>query len=245
MDRRMFIRSAAAGIPTVAASPAIAQPAGKMARIGVLANSSANAQAGPLLAFRQGLRELGWVEGQNIAIEYRGADGQLEKLPALAAELVKLPVDLIVTSGPPAVRASLQASLKARVFRIRTVADLDTAFGAAASATPDGVHVLPSPFFAHYRKHIAELAIKHRLPSISESRDCVVDGGLMSYGPSFPGMWRRAASPVDRILKGAKPGELPIEQPARFELVVNMKTARAIGLAIPPSLLLRADEVIE
>ena len=277
-------------------------------------------------AFRQGLRELGWIEGQNITIEYRWADGNLDRLPALASELVKLPVDLIVIAGVQAVRAARQASitipivvaimsdpvalgfaaslarpggnvtglanlfeeltskqlqifketmpratrvailsyvdsapsilpateaatralgLKARVFRIRDVADLDAAITAAKTERADGVHVLPSPFFNHHRARIAELATKHGLPSISEAREYVQDGGLMSYGPNFPGMYRRAASYVDRILKGAKPGDLPIEQPTKFELVINLKTAKALGITIPQSLLLRADAMIQ
>ena len=105
--------------------------------------------------------------------------------------------------------------------------------------------MLPSAFFNRYRARIAELANRHRLPTISESREYVQDGGLMSYGPNFPDMYRRAASYVDRILKGAKPGDLPIEQPTRYELVINLKTAKALGITIPQSLLLRADEVIQ
>lgn len=123
--------------------------------------------------------------------------------------------------------------------------DLDTAIGAAKSESADGVHVLPSPFFDRNREHIASLAASARLPTISESALYVRDGGLMSYGPSFPAMWRYAANYVDRILKGAKPGDSPIEQPTTYELVVNLKTARAIGLSIPQTILPRADSVLE
>ena len=325
MKRRSFIGIGVAGL---LAMPLIAraQPAGKLARIGFLGNSNPNPQSPSVEAFRQGLRELGWIEGQNITIEYRWAGGNMDRHPALASELVKLPVDLIVTTGPWAVRAARQASitipivvaimsdpvalgfaaslarpggnvtglanlfeeltpkqlqifketmpratrvailsyvdstpsilpateaaaralgLKARVFRIRDVADLDAAITAAKTERADGVHVLPSPFFNHHRARIAELATKHGLPSISEAREYVQDGGLMSYGPNFPGMYRRAASYVDRILKGAKPGDLPIEQPTKFELAINMKTAKALGLTISQSMLQRADQVIE
>ena len=325
MERRTFICSALGGL---LAGPLIApaQPAGKLARIGFLNNGDPIVSSASAEAFRRGLRELGWIEGQNITIEYRWADGNMDRHPALALELVKLPVDMIVTAGPQAVRAALQASstiaivaaimpdpvalgfaaslarpgghvtgmanlfeeltpkqlqifketlpratriamlsdagmasdiqsateaaarmlsLKARVFQIRDVADLDAAISAAKTERADGVHVLPSPFFDRHRARIAELAAKHGLPTISESRLYVQDGGLMSYGPNFAGMWHRAASYVDRILKGAKPGDMPIEQPTRFELVINMRTAKALGLKIPQGVLLRADEVIE
>jgi putative ABC transport system substrate-binding protein len=305
---------------------ALAQQTGKAARIGFLSNLNANLLSASLEAFRQGLSELGWIEGQNITIEYRWADGNMDRHPALALELVKLPVDVIVTAGPQAVRAARQATstipivvalmpdpvalgvaaslarpggnvtgltnvfeeltpkqlqifkemmpraariailcdpsvasavqsateaaaralgFKARVSLVHDVAHLDAAIDAAKRERADGVHVLPSPFFNRQRAHIAELAAQLGLPTISESREYVQDGGLMSYGPSFPGMYRRAASYVDRVLKGANPGDLPIEQPTKFELVVNSKTAKALGLSIPRSLLLRADEVIE
>jgi len=325
MDRRAFIHAVVGGL--IAAPLTVkAQQTGRAPRIGFLGNGNPNLQSPSVEAFRQGLRELGWIEGQNITIEYRWAGGNMDRLPALASELVKLPVDVIVTAGSPAVRAARQASitipivvaimsdpvalgyaaslarpggnvtglaslfeeltpkqlqifketmpratrvailsyvdsapsilpateaaaralgLKARVFRIRDVADLDAAITAAKTERADGVHVLPAPFFNHHRARIAELATKHGLPSISEASEYVQDGGLMSYGPNFPGMYRRAASYVDRILKGAKPGDLPIEQPTKFELVINLKTAKALGLTIPQTLLLRADEVIQ
>ena len=257
------------------------QQPGKPARIGYLNNANASVGAPNAQAFQQGLRELGWIEGQNLVIESRWADGDMTRHPALALELVKLPVDLIVTAGPQAVRAARQASssipivgaimpdpvalgvaaslarpggnvtglanlfeeltpkqiqifkealpratriallsdpglgtaiqsatevaarslgLEARVFQIRDVAELDAAINSAKAERADGVPVVPSPFFQRYRSCIAELANRHRLPTISESREYVQDGGLMSYGPNFPGMYRRAASYVDRIL---------------------------------------------
>ena len=123
--------------------------------------------------------------------------------------------------------------------------DLDSAIGSAKIERADGVHVLPSPFFDRHRARIAELAAKHRLPTISESSLYVQDGGLMSYGPNFADMWHRAASYVDRVLKGQKPGDLPIEQPTKFELVINLRTAKEIGLSIPQAILLRADVTIQ
>jgi len=279
-----------------------------------------------LQAFRQGLRELGWVEGQNVAIDYRWADGDLEQLPALASDLIKSPIDVIVVAGGTGVRAALQASrtipivgaiisdpvadgfaasfarpggtvtgsavqfgdlaskqlqllketvpkagrvsilahssvnptsqkaaeaaaralgLTGRAFEIRDAPDLEGVFRTAKAEHADVMHVLPSPAFARQRARLAALAVKHRLPSIYEDKQYVDAGGLMSYGPSFADLFRRAASYVDRIFKGAKPGHLPIEQPTKFDLVINLKTAKALGLTIPPSLLLQADHVIE
>ena len=126
-----------------------------------------------------------------------------------------------------------------------TARDLGAAIANAKTERADGLHVLPSPFFYRFRARIAELTAKHALPSISEAREDVQEGGLMSYGPNFAGMYHRAASYVDRILKGAKPGDLPFERPTKFELVVNLRVARALGIQIPQAVLLRADEVIE
>jgi putative ABC transport system substrate-binding protein len=174
---------------------------GKVARIGYLANNLASNPRRPE-AFRQGLRDLGYVEGSNVVIEYRSAEGKLERLPALAAELVALKVDVIVTSAYPGTLAAKNARL-------------------------------------------AELAAKSHRPAVYELKDHAEAGGLMAYGPSIPDMDRRAATYVDKILKGAKPGDLPVEQPTEFQLVINLKTAKALGLTIPPSLLRRADEVIQ
>jgi ABC-type uncharacterized transport system substrate-binding protein len=296
-------------------------------RIGYLGNGNPTLSASSVDAFRQGLRELGWVEGQNVSIEYRWADGDLSRLPALASDLVRVPIDVMLVAGGPGIRAATQATpsvpivvaimtdpvmagraasfarpggrvtglsvqfeelatkqlqllketvpnvarvailddhavrntdtrkaaeaaaralgLKARVFGIRDVGDLEGAFRSAKAEEANAMYVLPSPTFSRHRARLAELAAKHRLPGIYEDKQYVDAGGLMSYGPSFPDLYRRSASYVDRILKGAKPGDLPVEQPTKFELAINLKAAKAFGLTIPPSLLLRADQVNE
>lgn len=326
MDRRTFI-GAMAGSLVAAAFAVDAQQTVTTARIGYLGNTNPTHHAPSLAAFRQGLRDLGWVEGQNLSIEYRWADGDLDRLPALAAELVKLRIDVIVTAGAPAIRAAMQASstipvvvavmsdpvgegfaanlarpggnvtglanqfenlvskqlqflketvpkasrvailfrttahpsatrkaaeaaaralgLAARVIEIRDVTDFDGAFKAARSEGADVLLVLPSPAFNRHRARLAELTAKYRLPAIYENGEYVDDGGLMSYGPNFPDMFRRSASYVDRILRGARPGDLPIEQAERFEFVINLKTAKALGLTIPPSIQLQTTRVVQ
>ena len=326
MNRRAFIGTLTGGL--LAAPPAApAQQASKVWRIGYLSNGNPTTSAHTRDAFRQGLRDLGWVEGQNITIEYRWADGDLQRLPALAAELLRAPVDLMLVAGGAAVRGARQATrtvpivsaitgdpvvagfgaslarpggnvtglavqfedlagkqlqilketvpkamrivilhhavppnrlvleaaqsaartlqLKGRVVEVRDVSDLPGAFQTAERERADAMYVLPSPTFSRYRARLAELAVKHRLPGIYEDDVYVEAGGLMSYGPDFPDLYRRSASYVDRIFKGAKPGDLPFEQPQKFELVINLKTAKALGLTIPSSLLQRADQVIE
>jgi putative ABC transport system substrate-binding protein len=305
-----------------------AQQPKKVPRIGYLAAISLSALAARTEAFRQGLRELGYIEGKNIVIEWRSAEGKLDRLPALAAELVRLKVDVIVTAASPLTRAAKEATatipivmaqdsdpvgsgfvaslarpggnitglatlapelsgkqlelLKETVPRLSRVAvfgtstypgnaqslkevelaaaafkvqlqyldilgpkDIETAFRAASKERADAVLVLASPVFANNRTEIAELAIKSRIPAIYYRSEFVEDGGLMSYGASFTDMDRRAASFVDKILKGAKPADLPVEQPTKFELVINLKTARQIGVTIPQSMLYRADKVIK
>lgn len=275
----------------------------------------------------QGLRDLGYVEGQNILIEYRYAKGDDALLPELAAELVRLNVEVILTWGVTAARvvtkatttipivngsmsdpvaASLVQSLarpggnltgltsqtpalstkrvellkevvpglsrvtalstagrtaklalheteaaarsleiQLHAVEVRGPGDLDDAFGAAAKAGAGGVIVMPDLLFTQHLQRLVELVAKHRLPTTYFSRDFVDAGGLLSYAPSFPDMFRRAATYVHRILKGMKPRDLPIEQAARFELVINLKTAKALRLTIPPSVLLRADQLIQ
>ena len=310
-----------------------AQQAAKVARIGYL---SPNLATSPHLreAFRQGLRDLGYVEGRNLVIEYRDAEGKVERLPALAAELVALKVDVIVTEGGNTVvpLAAKQATstlpivfaatadpvatglvtslarpggnvtglssfttdlvgkrlelLTQAVPGIRQVAvlwlpgvygertekemltaaevaarglgvrlqfveatpdpaDLDRAFSDVTRARAGALTVLPSNLFQREHRRLVDLAARHRLPAVYPWRELVAVGGLMSYGASLTDSCRRAATYVDKILKGAKPGDLPVEQPTKFELVINLKTARTLGLTIPPSLLLRADKVIE
>ena len=303
------------------------QPVVRVYRVAVLANTNSTLHAPSAEAFREGMRELGWIDGQNVAIEYRWADGHLDRLPALASELIRVPPDVMVVAGPVGVRAALQATssvpivaaimgdpvlagfaaslaqpggrvtgsavqfedlvtkqlqllkemapkvvqvailahttsavnpnrkaaetaaralgLKGRVFEVRTAPDVQRAFQTARAEGADAVHVLPSPAFSGQRKHLAELAATHRLPAIYEDKGYVDAGGLMSYGPNFPDLYRRAAIYVDRILKGARPRDLPIEQPTMFELAINLKAAKAVGLAIPQSFLQRADHVIK
>ncbi len=329
IDRRTFLGILASGLltPPLAAE---AQSAGKVYRIGYLSSGSATTSNPHVTeAFRQGLHELGWVEGQNVVIEYRWAEGRLDRLPDLAAELVRLKVDVIVASPTPGALAAknatgtvpivavslthpvelgLVASLArpggnvtgvsysvgadifgkdlallkevvprigrvavlsnpdspARPLTIRNVKDaarslglqlqlleargpegFDGAFAAMAKERVGALFVVQDPAFIPHRARLVELAAKSRLPSIFTQREDAEAGGLMSYGPSLSDLYRRAASFVDKILKGAKPGDLPVEQPTKFELVINRKTAKALGLTIPPSLLQRADQVIE
>jgi ABC-type uncharacterized transport system substrate-binding protein len=171
-------------------------------------------------AFEQGLRDLGWVVGQQLAIEYRYAEGKEERLPELAAELVRLPVDVIVVRIAPAVQAAMTRE------------------------DADAFIVMPSILFGRAQRQLGEFAAKRQLPAIITVRAYLHDGLLMSYGPNMSSLYRRGAYYVDRILKGTKPGDLPVEQPTTFELVINLKTAQALGLTIPPTLLFQADEVI-
>ena len=309
------------------ACPAGAQQAEKVARIGYL-----NLRASPDeqdKAFLQGLRDLGYVEGRNITIEYRWAEGKRERLPDLAAELVRLKVDVIVTTATPAIRAAQQATrtipivmaisadavgnkliaslarpggnttgmslpaidlsgkrfelfketvprlsrvgvlwnsaagtgmasrakkveiasreagVTARSLEVRgNPSDFEGAFSVVLSERLDGFLVVLDPFTNFHRKRIVEFAAKNKLPSIYEASEYVDAGGLLSYGPNYADMFRRAAYFVDRILKGAKPEDLPVEQPTKFELVINLKTAKALGITIPPEVLLQADRVI-
>jgi ABC-type uncharacterized transport system substrate-binding protein len=309
----------------LATSPTAAQP-GRISRIGWLGNGSPGAAQPDLEAFRRGLKERGWIEGQTVKIEPRWAEGTPDPLPALVGELVQLKVDVIVLSGTAAIRAARNVTstvpvvfvvladpvaaglvpsiarpggnltgiasefealitkqlellkeavptlsrvgvlhrpelastlhravetaarrlgLAARFLKVAEVADFEPAFSAARAEGAGAMHVLPSPFFNAQRRRLIELAAKYRLPSFYEFRDYVEDGGLMSYGPSILEMFRSSASHVDRILKGARPGDLPIERPTTFEFAINLRTAKALGLTIPPAVLGRADQVLE
>ena len=190
-----------------------AQQTGKVHRIGYLAQGwgSGAAHLRPLDAFRQGLRELGWIEGQNIVIESAG-------------QSLGLQLQLLQARGPAEFEGAFAAMVRERAAALLVTGD--------------------SMFFFH-RVRLADLALKSRLPSTSTPEQWAEAGAFMAYGPSLPDLYRRAATYVDKILKGAKPADLPVEQPTKFELVINLKTANALGLTIPPSLLLRADEVIE
>ena len=304
------------------------QPTGKVYRIGVLETVSSTLNTANLDAFRQGLRELGYVEGQNFVIEYRSADGRPERFPGLATELVRLKVDLIVTRGTPAGLAAKKATgsipivmassadpagygivsrlarpggnvtglstigvelagkrlelLKEAIPRIARIAqlanmsspasasqwpqievaarslglepqlldvraseDFARAFDTAIKQRADAVSVANDTLIQTNRRRIVDLSAKHRLPSIFGSREFVDAGGLMAYGPNFTDLYRRAATYVDKIFKGAKPADLPVEQPTKFELAINLKTAKALGLTIPQSILVRADEIIQ
>ncbi len=323
-------------ILSILAAPlaADAEQAKKIQRIGILLIDSPELPLRRALldAFRQGLRDLGYVENQNVAIEYRSAEGKLERLPKLAAEQVGLKVDVIVTVGgtPLAlaakqatntipivvaamadpVRDGLAASLARPggnitgstflgpelvpkrlqllkeavpggsrvavlwhpgVYSERTMRDMlketevaaralgvqlqlvgagspndfDRAFSAMTRERADALIVFPSPMFYVEHRRIVDLVARNRLPAIFAFREAVEAGGLMAYGASIPDLFRRAATYVDKILKGAKPADLPVEQPTRFELVVNLKTAKALRLTIPPSVLIRADHVIQ
>jgi putative ABC transport system substrate-binding protein len=309
-------------LTTVSLVPA--QQPKKVPRVGYLTGATADGQTARIEAFRQGLRELGYVEGKNIVIEYRYAEEKRERLPALAAELVRLKVDVIVTGGGQNTRAAKNATktipivmaqdsdpvgngfvaslarpggnitglanlspeisgkqlelLKEIIPKLSRVAvlgaseiapqlkelelaagalnvklqylavlgpkDIETAFRAAAKGRADAVLVLPGPIFNSNRPQIAKLAVKSWLSAIYSHSQYVIDGGLMTYGASLPDLDRRAATYVDKILKGAKPANLPVEQPTKFELIINLKAAKQIGLTIPPNVLTRADRVI-
>ena len=332
MDRRRFLLTSVAG--ALAAPLATeAQQAARITRIGYLQTDNDNPAAlpDPREAFLQALRDLGYVEGRNLVIEYRSGEGKIERLPALAAELVALKVDVIVAPSTVAALAAKQATrtvpivcvsipvtsglvtslarpggnvtglaffspelvgkcleqLKQAVPAVSRVAALwqpggqgerteteenmlkeaevaaralgvrlqyveargpknfDGAFSDMTKARAGALTVLPSNMFFNERRRLVDLVAKSRLPAVYPWRDFVDAGGLMSYGLNVTDLFRRAATYVDRILKGAKPGDLPVEQPTKFDLVINLKTAKALGLTLPPSVLARADQVIE
>jgi putative ABC transport system substrate-binding protein len=306
--------------------PAHAQQSKKVPRIGFLGPTSDDSRA---QAFRERLHELGYVEGKNISIESRWADGKFERLPDLAMELVRLNVDVIVAVVTQASLAAKKATatipivmigvsdpvgsglvsslarpganitgnssmtaevvgkqlellkeifhkisqvaalwnpanpvfqaiqlketqdaaralgMRLQLMEARVPDEIDRAFTAMAKERMKALLVLNDPVFTGHRKRIADLSAKHRLAAVSGTLEYPEAGGLMAYGPSFPDMYRRAAVYVDKILKGAKPADLPVEQPTKFELVINLKTAKQIGLTIPPNVLARADRVIK
>ena len=326
MKRRTFIFA----LGGAAAWPfaACAQYAGKIPRIGFMGNSTAALEANLLNPFRDGLRELGYEENRNIAIEYRWAEGDYSRFPTLVAELLAAKVDVIVTAGTPAalavkaatssvplvmvavgdpigtgIVASLgrpggnitglssiapelegkrlallrevipslshvailwnpanpfhvtslkQAQVAAGLLRIklqsvevRATEEIDGAIAKMKSDRPEALLILADRVFLHDRKQLMDFASENRIAGVYAYKELVVAGGLMSFGPNYADMHRRAATFVDKILKGTKPADLPVEQPTKFELVINLKTAKAQGLTVPPTLLATADEVIE
>ena len=325
MRRRDFI--ALAGCAVAAPAAVRAQQATKIYRIGYLGSGTAYPHLRGV--FQQGLRDLGWVEGQNYEINYQYAEGQYDALPRLTDELVRLGVDVIVASPTPAALAAKSATatipivgigfdnpienglvaslarpggnvtglsygvgpeifgkdmelLREMLPELRHVAvlsnpagpnhapmisnvksaaralgvelllleasgpgEFDRAFAAMANERVGALFIFGDPMLGVHRARLAELAVQYRLPSMHTNRPHVEAGGLMCYGPSFSDLWRRAAAYVDKILKGARPADLPVEQPTKFELIINLRTAKAIGIEIPQSMLLRADEVIE
>jgi putative ABC transport system substrate-binding protein len=259
MRRREFI-TLLGGAMTLWPFAVPAQQAAKIPTIGFLSGGSPGS---PFIdAFESGLRDLGWVKGKNIAIEYRYAEGKAELLPNLAADLVRMRVDLIVAPGPPARHARDATSTIPVVFLLgadpvafslvdsferRDPDQIEKAFADMASAQMNGLIFIHSPMFAARRaaRIDIDLVAKHKLRAIYEWGVYADAGGLMSYGANLLDEYRRAAPYVVKILKGAKPADLPIEQPTNFELVINLKTAKALDLAIPSSLRMHADRLIE
>jgi putative ABC transport system substrate-binding protein len=324
MDRRAFLTGTVALL--VAPLLAEAQQGEKVYRIGILETIPAARNAANLDALRKGLRDLGYVEGRNLVIEYRSADGRAERFPDLAAELVRLKVDLIVTRGTPAARAAKKATetipmvmatmgdphaivasfahpggnitgmttfsteligkrlellkalvprlsrvallhnmgnpaappeweetktaarsmgLQAELFDVRSQDDVDRALELTVRQRVDALLIGADGLTQMHQQTIVDLVARNKLPAGYPAREFVEAGGLMAYAVNYPDLYFRLASLIDKIFKGAKPGDLPVEQPTKFELVINLKTAKALGLTIPPSLLLRADHVIE
>ena len=332
MRRREFIKlvgGAAAAWPL----SVNAQPSAKIPRIGLMVTGSLQSPEArvQLDAFRQGLRQLGYTEGRNIAIEYRGADGRIERFPNLAAELVRLEVDLIFAANTRAALAARQATstipivsavmgdpvedglvaslaqpggtvtgltflapeltakrmqllkdalpnvsrvaalwhpgaygertmddmLKAtesaartlgvqlQLIEVRAAGELERAFSTMMKERAEALFLFPTPMLFLARRRIIELAATNRLPSVSQAREFVELGGLIAYGANINDLFRRSTVYVDKILKGAKPADLPVEQPTRFELVINLKTAKTLGIDLPLGLMIRADEMIE
>ena len=326
MKRRAFVAMFAGGL--LARLRAAADPSDKIHRIGFLLGSGLSSPSVYLAPFKQALNEGGWVEGRNVTITYRSAEGHYERLPALAQDLVRLGVDVIVTDGTPPTRVAMQVTktvpivmattgdpvraglvaslahpggnvtgasflmpeinakrlellkeavpaiarvgvvhnplnsvddstvtaieatakaLKVRIERlaVRTPADFEAVLPVMTRQRMDAVTVLEDPMIQSQSLRIVAAALSGQVPAVFSLSSLVAAGGFMSYGPNRPDLWRLAALLTDKILKGANPGDLPVQQPEKFELVVNLKTAKALGLTIPPSLLARADQVIE
>jgi putative ABC transport system substrate-binding protein len=326
--RKQFIGFALGALLFALCMSVEAQQPKKIPRIGYLSGTSFSANTARIEAFRQGLRELGYVEGKNIAIEWRYAEGKPDRLPVLAAELVRLNVDVIVASAPPPTRSAKQATatipivmaydddpvgnkfvaslarpggnvtglstlapelsgkqlellkeivpklsrlavlgnatrpgspqvlkeinlaadafgVQLQYLEIQAPKDIEISFRAASKERADAVLVMQTPVLISKRRQVTDLAVKSRLPTIYGRPEYVEDGGLMSYATSFTDLSRRAATYVDKILKGAKAADLPVEQPKKFEFIINLKAAKQIGLTIPPNVLARADKVIK
>ena len=325
MDRRRFVGAFAGGL-VIGRSIAFAQPAAKVYRIGFFLGASGESVASLFGAFSEGMRDLGYVEGRNVIFERRYADGHMDRLPNIAAELVRLRVDVIVTGSSIHVAAARQATktipivmvftadpvqagfvtslarpggnvtglsadasrdlwikylanlkeivpklsrvgvlgqvkthvefaeleaasrkldIALEVADMQSPGDLDVAFSTMISKRVGAFLVVVSPLTYLLKESIAESAIKHRLPTITNAKQYAEAGLLMSYGPNLPELYRRAATYVDKILRGALPANLPVEQPSKYELTINMKTAKALALTLPQSLLLRAEDKIE
>ena len=326
MNRRELILAFGGAAATLAPLPLSAQSPSKIWRIGVLETTSMPLNAPNFDAFRQSLRDLGYVEGQNLIIEYRSAEGRGERFTELAADLLRLNVHVIVTRGTPAVLAAKKATtttpivmaamgeplmvvaslahpggnitglsgystdleakraevikelipgavriaglynmgnpvvppqwnelqtaarklgIEPQLLDIRKAEDIAPAFDDASRQHAGAIMVSVDALTQENRRLIAELAANHRLPAIYVSKEYIDAGGLIAYGPSYPDLYRRAAIYVDKVLRGASPSNLPVEQPTKFELIINLKAARAIGIEVPMTLLVRADEVIE
>lgn len=327
MDRRTFLGALSGGLLATPLA-AKAQQVGKVYRVGFLGNSTEALEANLIGPFREGLRELGYVEGRNLVINYRWAEGHYDRFPGLIAELIALKVEVIVTAGTPAALAVKRATtttplvmvavgdpvgtglvkslartggnltglvsiapdlegkrlelltevvpklthvafllnpanafhvtsekqaraaaktlhLKVEFVPVRSESEFDRAFDTISSRRPGALVMLADRLFLHHRMRIVAFAAQSRLPTVYAYTELVEAGGLMSFGPSYPGMHHRAAYFVDRLLKGVNPEDLPMEQPSKFQLVINLRTARTLGLMIPQLILLRADELIE
>jgi ABC-type uncharacterized transport system substrate-binding protein len=241
-DRRTVLLGSLAAVLTP--RMAQAQPV-KTARIGVLGSATSDTFERNLKVFRKGLHDLGWVEGQNLTVESRFLRERYDELPALAAGLVTLKVDVIFAMATPAIQAAKRATTTLLVVDVGNTAALAPAFDRIVRERSEALVLAADPILFSQRELIVELAARHRLPAVYEYRFFAELGGLLSYGPDSAERFLRAAVYVDRILRGARPGDLPVEQPSTFELTVNLVTARRLGLTIPPALLLRANHVIE